>query len=255
MTDPEGDDPLLDALLAGTPDRVLRALLPEAPAVTAGLRERRDALASMALALPRREPPAAVRARLEALVAQAPRRKRSALLVVDMIEDYLEPGRPLHVPRAREVVPALAARLARAREEKLPVLFLCDYHEPGDADLAHWPAHGLDATGGWRVVPELAPLPEEPVLKHGTFSSFVGTALEEKLSSLGVEHLVLTGCATEVGVLATATDALMRGYSVEVPADSQAGTSEEAERVALRVLQVLVPYGPAQAARQAALAR
>jgi hypothetical protein len=54
--------------------------------------------------------------------------------------------------------------------------------------------------------------------------------------------------------LATATEALQRGFAVEVPPDSQAGANEITERVAMGVLAIMPPYGPARRARLEALA-
>ncbi len=69
------------------------------------------------------------------------------------------------------------------------------------------------------------------------------------LDDLKVDTIVLTGCLTEIAILATATEALQRGFAVEVPADAQAGSSEGAEQVVLGVLGVMPPYGPARRAR------
>ena len=69
------------------------------------------------------------------------------------------------------------------------------------------------------------------------------------LDALKVDTIVLTGCLTEIGILATATEALQRGFAVEVPADAQAGANETAERVVLGVLAIMPPYGPARRAR------
>jgi hypothetical protein len=55
--------------------------------------------------------------------------------------------------------------------------------------------------------------------------------------------------------MATATDALHRGFAVEVPADSQAGTSEAGELVTMGILAGLVPYAPARKARLARVAQ
>jgi nicotinamidase-related amidase len=158
-----------------------------------------------------------------------------------MLEDYLTPGRPLHVPRARMIIPALQARIARARADGDPILYLVDRHEPNDPELEHLPIHAMTGTSGASVVAELAPAPGDRVIPHRTFSAFFGTDLDRVLKELQINTLVLTGCATEVGLLATATDALQHGYTVEVPVDCQAGTNATAEQVALGVLSALRP--------------
>ena len=71
------------------------------------------------------------------------------------------------------------------------------------------------------------------------------------LDELAVDTLVLTGCLTEVGVMATALDALQRGYAVDVPPETQAGSGAIAEGVALMTLSLLPPFGPARRDRLA----
>jgi nicotinamidase-related amidase len=241
----DSDDAILSLLLAGSPARVLAAVLPPTEETRATLDGSREALAQLAWALPPVTPSVSAREALERRLAEREKpAPRKALVVLDMIEDYLTPGRPLHVPRARAIIPALADRIAAARREGTPVVYLCDRHEQGDPELECWPTHALVGTTGGDVIPELAPRGAEPVLGHRTYSAFVGTDFDALLRKMDVNTLVLTGCATEVGLMATATDALMRGFRVEVPPDCQAGTNELAEQVTLGVLSVMRPVEP-----------
>ncbi len=244
---------LLALVLSGRADAFIDVAVGEAaPVVNPQLRATREALAAMAIAEPPCEPSPGLRSRilrsLEALDAPT----RRAVLVVDMQNDHLTPGLPLEVPRARDIVPALAARLERARREGVPVVYVVDEHDPGDSDLDAWGSHNIKGTTGSAVWPALAPEPGDAVVRKPTYSAFTGSDLAELLERLQVDTLVLTGCLTEVGLLATATDALQRGYAVEIPHDSQAGATELHERVALGVVGLLPPYGPA---RQALLGR
>ena len=77
-------------------------------------------------------------------------------------------------------------------------------------------------------------------------SGFVRSDLDAVLGELRVDTLVLTGCATEVQLFTTATDALQRGYAVEVPVDSQAGSGPGVEHATLSILSALAPYEPAR---------
>jgi nicotinamidase-related amidase len=179
---------------------------------------------------------------------------KAALVVVDMLKDHLTPGRPSEVPRAREIVPALRTRIEEARKTGIPVVFVVDEHEPDDPDLEMWGAHNIKGTDGPEIWPDLAPQPADRVVKKSTYSAFVGSDLIKVLDELKVETLILTGCLTELGLLATATDAMQRGFAVDVPPDSQAGSSPELEHVAMGLMRVLAPYGPARKARLEMLA-
>jgi nicotinamidase-related amidase len=243
---------LLAVVLSGRAEPFVDLALGEAaPALAPELSAMREALASLGLAEPPAPPSAGLRSRiLGSLAAAAPPHK--ALLVVDMQNDHLTPGGPHEVPRAREIVPALAARLDAARREGTPIVYVVDEHEPGDSDLDTWGAHNVKGTPGAAVWPALAPGPKDLVVPKPTYSAFTRSRLAEVLSELRVDTLVLTGCLTEVGLTATAYDALQRGYAVEIPPDCQAGATEASERAALGLLMLLPPYGPA---REAVVAR
>jgi nicotinamidase-related amidase len=101
------------------------------------------------------------------------------------------------------------------------------------------------------VWPAIAPKEGDRIVTKSTYSGFTGSSLDAVLTELGVDSLVLTGCVTEAGLFATAIDALQRGFTVEVPADAQAGSGPEAEQVALGSLSLMPPYGPARKARLA----
>lgn len=259
MSNDDLEGRLLELALAGRPDQLVDLALVDAvseagagPEVAAHARRALNGLealvATIALGEPAIAPGPDVRKRLMAtLKARAARpASRRALLVIDMLNDHLTPGRPLEVPRARDIVPALGARLDAARRDGVPVIYICDRHEPDDADLESWRAHNVHGTDGAEVWPPLAPKPSDRVVHKPTYSAFSRSELADVLKELKVDTLVLTGCLTELGVLATATDALQRGFAVEVPPDAQAGSGPAAEQMALTLLRVMAPYGAAR---------
>jgi nicotinamidase/pyrazinamidase len=253
VTDDPHTSDLLELLLAGRPDRVTRMLLAsEADGTKNEAAALANALGALGLSADPVPPSAALRARVlssvEARAKQA-RRPNAAVLVIDMLNDHLSPGRPLEVPRARDIVPALNARLDAARKQGIPVVYVVDRHEPDDPDLDEWTTHNVKGTQGDEVWPDVAPKPSDRVVHKPTYSAFTQSTLEKVLDELQVDTLVLTGCLTEIGLLATATDALQRGYAVEIPRDSQAGSSEQAEEVAMSMLGMMPPYGAARKAR------
>src|SRR5262249_21848553 len=104
-------------------------------------------------------------------------------------------------------------------------------------------------TSGVEVWPDVAPKSEDRIVKKPTYSAFMRSDLEKVLDDLHVDTLVLTGCLTEIGLLATATDALQRGFAIEIPEDSQAGATPELEGMAMSLVRFMPPYGPARKAR------
>ncbi|WP_243770072.1 cysteine hydrolase family protein [Amycolatopsis acidicola] len=152
---------------------------------------------------------------------------RTAVLVIDMQNDFVEEGAPLEFPEGRRVIPAIRKVLEAARGRKIPVVYAAHVHRPGGADMGvHRELYPPVAAGealvdggrGAEIHPALTPLPGEPVIKKHRYNSFYATDLEIILRGLGVETVVLTGMTTECCVLGTARGALERGFrSVVLP--------------------------------------
>jgi nicotinamidase-related amidase len=243
---------LVELLLQGRPDHVVSGLLAAAaPDAKLGAAMVQDTLAALALVEGPVPPSAELRARVLSSVAhgRTGARGHTAVLVLDMLNDHLTPGGSLEVPRAREIVPALNARLDAARSAGVPVIYVCDEHDTDDPDLEDWMTHNVRGTKGAEVWPPLAPHSGDRIVTKSTYSAFTGSRLAALLDELRVDTLVMTGCLTEIGILATATDALQRGFAVEVPPDSQAGASPAAEAAAFSILTMMPPYGAARRER------
>jgi nicotinamidase-related amidase len=164
---------------------------------------------------------------------------KEALLIIDMLNDFVLPGAPLEVPAARTILPALRMRLDAARARGVPVIYVCDAHRPDDPEFARmgWPPHAVKGSKGAEVVKELAPLETDPVVEKTSYSGFHHAGLEGILQALGIERLVLTGCVTNICILYTAYDAVIRGYQVVVPADCVAPLDPADGEFALRQME------------------
>jgi nicotinamidase/pyrazinamidase len=244
MSDRLGTDMIFAALLARAPARALDAMTALNPADAADLAECRELMADLALTAPPVAPPPALRERLLAARPRPQRPQRPVVIVLDMIQDHLAPGSALEVPRASGIVPALKSRLAAERARGTPIIFVCDTHETDDPDFQDWPVHALAGSAGADVWPELGPEPGDRVVRKPTYSAFTRSELGPLLDELDADEIILTGCATELGLSATATDALQRGFVVTIPPDCQAGLSAMAEGFAMLTLSTMPPYDP-----------
>ncbi|HMK57105.1 MAG TPA: isochorismatase family cysteine hydrolase [Dissulfurispiraceae bacterium] len=162
-----------------------------------------------------------------------------ALLIIDMLNDFVLAGAPLEVPDTREIIPAIKREIAAARNAGKPVVYVCDSHDPDDREFAGfgWPAHAVEGTSGARIVSDLAPGENDIIVKKKTYLSFYNTSLEAVLKKLGIDSLILTGCVTHICILFAAVEAVPRGFAVTVPADAVAGLAKEDHDAALRIMK------------------
>ncbi|MFO0589729.1 MAG: cysteine hydrolase family protein [Polyangiaceae bacterium] len=240
-----GKEQLLQMTLAGTPARIIDTVASLSPEDAADLVDVRSGLADLALAESNLvAPSAALRERLLATRPRLRRPQRPVMVVLDMIQDHLTPGKPLEVPRARLIVPNLQRRLEEARAKSIPVVYVCDTHRLDDPDFHDWPVHAVEGTPGADPWPEIAPRRGDHLVRKRTYSAFTQSDLGALLEDLGADELLLTGCLTEMGMSATAHDALQRGYVVTIPPDVQAGASAVAEHVTLLSLSLMPPFEP-----------
>ncbi len=163
---------------------------------------------------------------------------KRALVVVDMIEDFVHEGGALYCgPSIGRIVPVIQRELARARAAGEAVVYLTDNHLPADAEFQMFPPHAIVGTKGAEIVPELAPAPGDVVIPKRRYSGFFGTDLDITLRERGVDTLRLVGDCTNICVLYTTSDARNLGYAVEVVEDGVTSFDEEAHRDALRELE------------------
>ena len=162
-----------------------------------------------------------------------------ALLIIDMLNDFVLEGAPLEVPETRKVIPAIKKEIENARAKGSPVIYICDTHGKDDKEFSKfgWPAHAVKGTKGAEVVEELKPEKGDIIIGKTTYSGFYNTKLDETLKRLGVNTLRLTGCVTHICVMFTASDAVLKDYSVTVVENGVAGLSKEDHDAALRIMR------------------
>src|SRR5205809_7914949 len=108
---------------------------------------------------------------------------RSALLIVDMQNDFVRPPAPLATPRGLEIVPAIAALAEEVRRRGLPVVYTQEQHRPDRTDygveLHFEPPHCEEGSGGDEIVAGLEPQPGDVVIRRKRrYDAFLGTDLD-----------------------------------------------------------------------------
>ncbi len=161
-----------------------------------------------------------------------------ALIVIDMLNDFLDPKGVLYCGEAaRGIIPAIKKLLEEFRARGEPVIYVCDAHEPDDREFQAFPAHCVKGSWGAEIIPELAPAPGEKVIEKTRFDAFFRTELEEVLRELGVDEVWLTGVCTSICVMDTAAGAFFRGFKVVVPSSAVGDFDPEAHEFALKRME------------------
>ena len=184
--------------------------------------------------------------------------ERTALLIIDMQRDFVEPGGfgamlGNDVEKLRVAIAPLQKLLAAARKAGLFILHTREGHRPDLSDLP--PAklmrgHGKTRIGdvgpmgrilirgeaGHDIIPELYPMSGEPIIDKPGKGSFCQTDLELILKNRGIQTLIVCGVTTEVCVHTTVREANDRGFECLVPADCAASYFPEFHDMALRMI-------------------
>ena len=156
---------------------------------------------------------------------------KTAMIVVDMQNDFVATGAPMETPAARAMVPRLAEALKVCRNAAIRVIFTAHVHRRDGCDMGlfddmHPPIANRDAlvdgTPGVDIYPDLAPAPGEHVIKKHRYSGFFGTDLDIILREWGVDTVIISGTTTENCCHATARDAMFRNYRVVFLSDATA---------------------------------
>jgi nicotinamidase/pyrazinamidase len=166
---------------------------------------------------------------------------QTALIVVDMQNDFVHPDGSLHVDGGEAALPKVNVEIAAARKARALVVYTQDWHPPDTPHFVErggtWPPHCVRDTWGAELHADLDIGSEPIVVRKGTghedgYSGFTvhdleadrdqPTELDEIMREHGVEHAVIVGVATDVCVKATALDSVRLGYTTEVIADATA---------------------------------
>jgi nicotinamidase-related amidase len=164
---------------------------------------------------------------------------RTALLLIDVINDLEFPGSGPLLTAAERIAPRIERLAARARAGGVPVIYVNDNFGRWRSDLqATFDECTAEGKAGRSIGLRLRPHDGDYFVLKPKHSGFLFTPLELLLNDLGVRALVLTGFATDLCVLFTAHDAHMRGFELIVPSDCTAANSAPITRNALRHLRI-----------------
>jgi nicotinamidase/pyrazinamidase len=167
---------------------------------------------------------------------------KTALIVVDVQNDFADPKGSLFVQGAAAILPLVNSEARLATEAGAFVVYTQDWHPESTPHFAKdggiWPVHCVGGSWGAAFHPELSVV--GPSVRKGTngedgYSGFtmkdpvsdemLPTELEGLLRERGIEKAVVVGLATDYCVRTTALDAMRLGFKTEVLQDAIAAVN------------------------------
>ena len=171
--------------------------------------------------------------------------QETALVVVDVQNDFADRNGAIYVIGGEEVVPVINSAIAAARSAGGRVVYTADWHPPSTPHFAKdggtWPVHCVGDTWGAEFHPNL--IVDGPVVRKGTggedgYSGFTmkdpegdavtPTGLQDQLERWGIKKVVVCGLATDYCVKATALDGVGAGFEVALLEDAVRSVDLEA---------------------------
>jgi nicotinamidase-related amidase len=172
------------------------------------------------------------------LHGSAPDKSQVALLMIDVINDFDFPEADQLFSHAIPMAPRLRALKARAKKQKIPVVYVNDNFGRWRSDFRHIVEHCVGPESrGRQFVEQLQPSEDDYFILKPKHSGFFATGLDNLLAYLGIRGVILTGIAGNICVLFTANDVYMRDLGLTVPQDCVASNEEEENDFALRQME------------------
>lgn len=169
-------------------------------------------------------------------------KRKKALLVNDMLNDFLKPGGALYCgDKARRIIPYVAKKIEEFHRNGDPVIFVCDAHRMSDYEIQCklWPPHAMKNKPGARLVGGLSRNKKDVVIEKHFYDGFTNPALERKLRQLKIDDVYLTGVCTSICIMETVSALFHRRIPVHIYKKGVADFSPKNHELALKRMKQL----------------
>jgi nicotinamidase-related amidase len=163
---------------------------------------------------------------------------KTALLIIDMINDFQFPGAEPLLPKIEAVADATLKLRAAADRLGIPTIYVNDNYGQWHSERSRIVGSCLTPDNpGRETVKRMAPRDRDDFIIKPQMSGFYSTNLQVMLPRLGISRLVLAGLQADICILFTAADAHMRDYALWVPADAVASEDDQRKTWALNTMR------------------
>ena len=178
-------------------------------------------------------------------------REKTALIIVDMQNDFVREGGALEIPDARTRIPGVQKAIQGCRDFGIPIVFVKFVAGPKETLIWNWsPMLSPPTSCCWRnhrryysdigaerevgdIIDEIQVGSEDYVIDKYSYGSFHNTCLEDILRAHGIQYVVICGAAMPICINDTVSGAFHNQFKVVVAADATASFSEEARQFSL----------------------
>ena len=168
--------------------------------------------------------------------------KKTALVVIDMENAFIDPESPLCIRNALATVPACGRVIRKSRERKIPVFFVNRIYRRNGSDVEftryqswydgdRYLAPGSTGPLSIDVPAEFKPQAGDYTIVKPRFSAFFQTELDLILRRLGVTTVIMTGTTTPNCIRTTCYDGISMDYNIIIIEDCCSSNTEEIQRV------------------------
>ena len=167
---------------------------------------------------------------------------KPALLVIDMLKDFLDEGGALFCGRhARKIIPFIKAKIEEFRRCDNPLMFITDSHKKDDPEFSLFGVHCLEGTEGAKIINELEVKKNDFIIPKRTYDAMDNSKLNSHLKHSGIKEVYLVGVCTSICIMETASSLTKAGYSVNIYKDGVADFDQDKHESALERMKYL--YG------------